>query len=99
MPTISCIDGVVASSRAQGERLWLLREMMVEWQGRGGRYLRTDVSVPISSSPLRRCAGRAGKSHPHALAVTYGHVGDGNIHLNVVPPVGMDADAIDGAVS
>ena len=41
-------DGVVAASRAQAERLWLYREVMVEAQGRGGRYLRTDVSVPIS---------------------------------------------------
>lgn len=91
------VDGVVAASRAQGDQLWLLRELMVEYQGRGGRYLRTDVSVPISM-----LAGFVGdtlaalkKSHPHALAVTYGHVGDGNIHLNVVPPVGMDADAVE----
>jgi FAD/FMN-containing dehydrogenase len=91
------IDGVVATSRAQGEQLWLLRELMVEAQGRGGRYLRTDVSVPISmlAGFVEDTLAALEKSHPHALAVTYGHVGDGNIHLNVVPPVGMDADAIE----
>ena len=41
-------DGAIAASRAQSERLWFYRETMVEAQGRGGRYLRTDVSVPIS---------------------------------------------------
>ena len=41
-------DGVIATSRAQSERFWLYRETMVEAQGRGVRYLRTDVSVPIS---------------------------------------------------
>jgi len=92
------IDGVVAASRAQGDQLWLLRELMVEAQGRGGRYLRTDVSVPISmlAGFVEDTLAALGKSHPHALAVTYGHVGDGNIHLNVVPPVSMvDADAIE----
>jgi FAD/FMN-containing dehydrogenase len=90
-------DGVVAASRAQADQLWLLRELMVEAQGRGGRYLRTDVSVPISmlAGFVEDTLSALAKSHPHALAVTYGHVGDGNIHLNVVPPVGMDADAIE----
>lgn len=92
------IDGVVASSRAQAERLWLLREMMVEAQGRGGRYLRTDVSVPISrlADFVKDALEILGDKFPEALPVTYGHVGDGNIHLNVVPPEGMQADAIDG---
>ncbi len=91
------VDGVVASSRAQGDQLWLLRELMVEAQGRGGRYLRTDVSVPIStlSGFVEDTLAALSKSHPHALPVTYGHVGDGNIHLNVVPPVGMGAGEID----
>jgi FAD/FMN-containing dehydrogenase len=91
------LDGVIAGSRAQAERLWLLREMMVEAQGRGGRYLRTDVSVPISSlsafvsDALSALANR----HPQAIAVTYGHIGDGNIHLNIVPPVDMPAERFD----
>ena len=33
--------------------------------------------------------------HTVALAVTYGHVGDGNIHLNVVPPDGIGAEAME----
>ncbi|MDO9418109.1 FAD-binding oxidoreductase [Pararhizobium sp.] len=91
------VDGVVASNQAQGARLWLLREMMVEAQGRGGRYLRTDVSVQISmlADFVEDALAALATSHPQALAVTYGHIGDGNIHLNVVPPVGMQPDAID----
>jgi FAD/FMN-containing dehydrogenase len=87
------LDGVIAASRSQGERLWLLRETMVEAQGRGGRYLRTDVSVRISSLAdfVTDALDALAKSYPSALAVTYGHVGDGNIHLNVVPPDGMGA--------
>ena len=91
------LDGVIASSKAQGDRLWLLREMMVEAQGRGGRYLRTDVSVPISSLAafVSDTLDALAQKNPEAIAVTYGHVGDGNIHLNIVPPVGMPADRFD----
>lgn len=91
------LDGVVASSRAQGEKLWLLREMMVEWQGRGGRYLRTDVSVPISglSAFVDDALTALRDAHPEALPVTYGHVGDGNIHLNIVPPEHMNAEEVE----
>ncbi|MER8444962.1 FAD-binding oxidoreductase [Mesorhizobium sp. M1066] len=90
-------DGIVASTRAQAERLWLYREIMVERQGRGGRYLRTDVSVPISKLAdfVTDALVALEQTRPDALAVTYGHVGDGNIHLNVVPPEGMTAEAIE----
>ena len=90
-------DGVVASSRAQAERLWLYREVMVETQGRGGRYLRTDVSVPISrlADFVAETLHALGKNHPEALAVTYGHVGDGNLHLNIVPPPELSGDAVE----
>ena len=87
-------DGVIATSRAQGDRLWRYRETMVEAQGRGGPYLRTDVSVPISRLaefvdavlPMLRAR------FPQALHLAYGHVGDGNVHLNVIPPTGMAAE-------
>ncbi len=90
-------DDVIASSRAQAEHLWLFRETMFETQGRGGRYLRTDVSLPIS-----KVAAFVGDSldalrdrYPEALALAYGHVGDGNLHVNVIPPVGASPDAME----
>jgi FAD/FMN-containing dehydrogenase len=90
-------DGIIAASRAQGERLWLYRETMVEAQGRGGRYLRTDVSVPISR--LADFVGDAltalKRDFPHALALAYGHVGDGNVHLNVIPPPALPAEEME----
>ena len=90
-------DGVVASSRAQAERLWLYREVMVEAQGRGGRYLRTDISVPLSK--LADFVGNAlealSSRYPEGLTVTYGHIGDGNLHLNVVPSEGVASEAMD----
>ena len=89
-------DGAIAASRAQSERLWLYREMMVEAQGRGGRYLRTDISVPISKLAifLDEALRNLRQRFPEALALAYGHVGDGNVHLNVIPPVGATAESM-----
>jgi FAD/FMN-containing dehydrogenase len=82
------VDGTIAASKAQAERLWLYREAMVEAQSRGGTYYRTDVSVPIASIPafLDIVLTELAVSLPEGQPITYGHVGDGNIHLNVVPP-------------
>jgi FAD/FMN-containing dehydrogenase len=89
-------DGAIAASRAQSERLWLYRETMVEAQGRGGRYLRTDVSVPISKLAILidEALRNLNQRYPEALALAYGHVGDGNVHLNVIPPLGATDESM-----
>ena len=89
-------DGVIAQSRAQSERFWLYRETMVEAQGRGGPHLRTDVSVPISKLAIfiDEALRNLNQRYPEALALAYGHVGDGNVHLNVIPPVGATAESM-----
>jgi FAD/FMN-containing dehydrogenase len=85
------LDGVIAKSLAQSERMWLYREIMVEAQGNAGRYLRTDVSIPISmlADFLTEALAKLHSALPHAKPVSYGHVGDGNIHLNVAPASGF----------
>ena len=87
-------DGTIAASRAQGEKLWLYREVMVEAQGHGGPYLRSDVSVPISAIPVFLDSALAALRDgvPDGRAIAYGHVGDGNIHLNVIPPADWPKD-------
>ena len=82
------VDGTIAQSRAQADRLWLLREAMVAAQSRSGPYYRTDVSVPLAAIPafLGAAFARLAADLPDGRPIAYGHVGDGNIHLNVVPP-------------
>jgi len=90
-------DGIIATSRAQGERLWLYREMMVEHQGRGGRYLRSDVSIRISDLPafISKATVLIRERFPEAMPLAYGHVGDGNVHFNVIPPESLDKSGAD----
>lgn len=86
-------DGVVATSRAQAANLWKIREAMNEGQARRGAHLRTDVSVSLSrlAEFVERAEERLRQAFPQCLTLSYGHVGDGNVHINVLPPVTVDA--------
>lgn len=91
------LDGTIASSRAQGQNLWTFREAMNEGQALRGKHLRTDISVPLSklASFVGEAERELTKVLPDCLAVSYGHVGDGNVHLNVIPESNLDVAAKD----
>jgi FAD/FMN-containing dehydrogenase len=78
------LDGVIASSNAQAERLWAMRENITEAQRVEGASVKHDVSVPVSRVPdLIRLGDAALKAaYPDIRIVAFGHVGDGNIHYN-----------------
>lgn len=88
-------DGVVAQSQAQAESLWAIREGMNLGQAARGRHLRTDISVPLSQLGdfVRDAEHAIENALPGAVCVSYGHVGDGNVHLNVLPDQTGDIDA------
>jgi FAD/FMN-containing dehydrogenase len=75
-------------TNAQAASFWRVREAMVEAEVRHGRHLRTDVSVSISLIPrfLAETDALLAKQALGGILVAYGHVGDGNIHYNVLPP-------------
>ena len=86
-------DAVLAESESQAQRLMLLRENIVEAQKFEGGSIKHDVSVPVAAVPelLRRAEAAIKKAMPGARPCPYGHLGDGNIHLNISQPVDMDA--------
>ena len=88
------IDAVVAGSPAQQASLWALREGVSEAQKLEGATLKHDVSLPIGSLPgfVGELAPQLEAMLPGVRLVTYGHVGDGNVHYNLSAPVGGDAD-------
>ncbi|KND20727.1 FAD-binding protein [Pannonibacter phragmitetus] len=94
------VDGVVAASQAQARTLWLFREGMNEGQAKRGRHLRTDVSVPLSRVPdfVREAEAAIHAALPDCTCVSYGHVGDGNVHLNVLPPAGLTRQEVDARI-
>ncbi|RWX80867.1 FAD-binding oxidoreductase [Neorhizobium lilium] len=82
------LDGTIAASQAQARNLWLIREGMNEGQAKRGSHMRSDVSVPLSSLAefVAEAEMAIAAALPECISISYGHVGDGNVHLNVLPP-------------
>jgi FAD/FMN-containing dehydrogenase len=85
-------DAVIATSAAQRTALWRLREAHAEAQKRAGASVKNDVSVPVSLVPelIARASAACRTLIPGIRIAPFGHLGDGNIHFNLVQPEGMD---------
>jgi len=89
------LDAVLAESDAQRAALWRLREEHSESQKRAGANVKNDVSVPTSRVPelIVRATAACEALIPGIRAVPFGHLGDGNIHFNLVRPEDWADDA------
>jgi FAD/FMN-containing dehydrogenase len=78
-------DASIASSLSQSQAMWKLRESVPEAQRHHGASLKHDVSVPISKIPelIERGSALVSRLVPEGEVVSYGHMGDGNLHFNV----------------
>ena len=84
-------DGVISQSDAQAAQLWRLREGITESLAPYKPY-KNDVSVRISVMPsfLLETQALLGEAYPHFEVVWFGHIGDGNLHINVLKPGDVD---------
>jgi FAD/FMN-containing dehydrogenase len=81
-------DAVVASSATQAAALWKLRESISEAQKREGASIKHDIAVPVAAIPafLAKATPAVQAIVPGARPVSFGHLGDGNIHFNFNAP-------------
>ena len=81
-------DAVLAQSGEQTKRLWALRENISEAQKIEGFSIKHDISVPVSriSEFIERADAALTHAFPGIRIVTFGHVGDGNLHYNQSKP-------------
>jgi FAD/FMN-containing dehydrogenase len=88
-------DAAIAASASQAQAMWRVREAIPESQKIGGGGIKHDVSVPVSSVPVFIDAARqAAKAELRDIRIfAFGHVGDGNVHFNLVWPEGADREA------
>jgi FAD/FMN-containing dehydrogenase len=88
-------DAAVAASEAQASALWRLRESISEAQKKEGASIKHDISVPVASVPafIARAVPEVLKLAPGARPVSFGHLGDGNLHFNFSVPKGGDSKA------
>lgn len=87
-------DGIIAQDETQLRNLWSWRESIPEASAHGGGVYKYDVSIPLENlyGLVEAASDRLGsaglvdfddESKPVIEAIGYGHIGDGNLHLNV----------------
>ena len=88
-------DAVVARSEDQRRAFWRLRESIPEAEKREGGSIKHDVSVAAGALGDFANGAIAAilEQFPRARLSVYGHVGDGNIHFNVLAPDSLTADS------
>jgi FAD/FMN-containing dehydrogenase len=92
-------DAVVATDSAERTRLWRFREAHAEAISAVGIPHKLDVGVPLArlAEFARRVPEEVERVSPGARPVIFGHLGDGNVHVNVLGPE-PDDHAVDEAV-
>lgn len=92
-------DAAVATDRPAREQLWQLRERHTEAIGAAGVPHKLDVTLPLAALPRFEGRVRAlvADLAPAARLILFGHLGDGNMHVNVLG-LAPDDDRVDEAV-
>ncbi|MVW77658.1 FAD-binding oxidoreductase [Bordetella sp. 02P26C-1] len=85
-------DAAVASSHAQTEAFWQLRESITLALAQAGRCIKHDISLPVSriESFVSETDRALAQAFPGVRMRVFGHLGDGNLHYNLLPPVDRD---------
>ena len=87
------LDGVMSQSETQLHNLWKLREYISETISHWTPY-KNDISVTVSKVPafLKEIDAIVGEHYPDFEIVWFGHIGDGNLHLNILKPENLSKD-------
>ena len=88
-------DVIIAKNDRESEDFWRLRDSISEAERAEGPALQHDVSVPVDLMPtfIADNPARLTAVFPGIRALSFGHLGDGNVHHHVQPPVGADGSA------
>ena len=86
------VDGTISQSMTQAESLWRLREDISETIAQFTPY-KNDISVKVSAVPgfLKEVDELVSREYPDYEIIWFGHIGDGNVHLNILKPDDLDA--------
>ncbi|SHK32934.1 glycolate oxidase, subunit GlcD [Marinobacter antarcticus] len=84
------LDGVISQSETQAQNLWQLRERISESIAPRTPY-KNDISVVVSKVPgfLQEIDEVVTNHYPDFEIIWFGHIGDGNLHLNILKPENM----------
>jgi FAD/FMN-containing dehydrogenase len=90
------LDATIASSKAQADHLWAMREEIPEANRRETPWVRHDVSVPVNRIPdlIEQGSAAIRGVVDDVRIVAFGHIGDGNIHFNAAAADRDRAEAV-----
>jgi FAD/FMN-containing dehydrogenase len=85
-------DMVLAKSESESEAWWKIRDSISEAERASGPALQHDISVPVDSMPsfIAENPQRLEVQFPGIRVISFGHLGDGNVHHHIQPPVDSD---------
>lgn len=85
-------NATIASSDAQAEAFWKIRDSIAEAERAAGPALQHDISVPVATmaSFIEAESPPIEAAYPGTKTLAFGHLGDGNIHFHVKAPDGVD---------
>ncbi len=88
------VDGVISQSETQANNLWRLREGISESISVHTPY-KNDISVVVSKVPafLNEINEVVTNHYPDFEIIWFGHIGDGNLHLNILKPADLPKEA------
>ena len=86
-------DAAIAQSGAQPHEFWRLRESQSAAQKPEGSAWKHDIAVPVAMVPtfIEQASAAVTAFSPGVRVCAFGHVGDGNIHYDVLQPEGAGA--------
>jgi len=86
-------DAVVATNLSQANSFWQMREHITLAQAEEGANLKNDITIPLSSLEhfIQETDRLMRTQYPGVRIINFGHLGDGNLHYNIAPPLGVDA--------
>jgi FAD/FMN-containing dehydrogenase len=85
-------DVVIAKNECESDDFWRLRDSISEAERAEGPALQHDISVPVDLMPafIAENPRRLDRAFPGIGVLSFGHLGDGNVHHHVQPPAGVD---------
>ena len=85
-------DAIIASNLSQANTFWHMREHITLAQAQEGANLKHDITIPLSSldSFIQETDALIRQKYPGVRIINFGHLGDGNLHYNIAPPLGVD---------
>ena len=82
-------DAVIASNLGQANAFWHMREHITLAQAAEGANLKHDITIPLSSLDdfIQETDALMRAKYPGVRIINFGHLGDGNLHYNIAPPL------------